>query len=298
VEIMSATIEPIPRTGPRPDETRSLPEIGGIEISGVDLSENLSRERKGWLMRTFRAHPVIVFRDRHLSKERQYEFTLTFGEIEGLHVNRLVDAVKYTPVHTVSNIGSDGKPSAPTRERGNYYWHSDKSYHDVPSLLTMLHGVEIPSRGGETQFANTAMAYAALDEATKQRISGLRAVHSWERSRIQARGLLATEEQKRERPPVDHPIVRTHPDTGAKVLYLGNHASHVLGWPEEDGRALLRWLEAFATQPAFVYSHRWRPGDLVLWDNRCTIHRALPHEDMDKERRVLHRTVVKGTVPY
>jgi alpha-ketoglutarate-dependent taurine dioxygenase len=81
-------------------------------------------------------------------------------------------------------------------------------------------------------------------------------------------------------------------------LYLGNHGSHVLDWPEEEGRALLRWLESFATQPRFVYSHRWRPGDLVLWDNRCTMHRALPHEDMDKERRVLHRTVVKGTVPY
>ena len=162
----------------------------------------------------------------------------------------------------------------------------------------MLHGVEIPSRGGETQFANTALAYAALDDTTKQRIAGLRAVHSWERSRIQSRSLLATEEQKHERPPVDHPIVRTHPDTGAKGLYLGNHASHVLGWPEEEGRALLRWLEAFATQPSFAYSHRWRPGDLVLWDNRCTVHRALPHEDMDIERRVLHRTVVKGTVPY
>ena len=111
-------------------------------------------------------------------------------------------------------------------------------------------------------------------------------------------GHLATDEQKRERPPVDHPIVRTHPDTGAKALYLGNHGSHVLGWPEEEGRALLRWLDAFATQAAFVYSHRWRPGDLVMWDNRCTVHRALPHEDMDKERRVLHRTVVKGTVPY
>src|SRR6202035_3881607 len=100
---MSATIEPIPRTGPRADETRSLPEFGGIEITGVDLSEPLTLERKDRLMRTFRAHPVIVFRDQHLTKEQQYGFTLTFGEIEGLHVNRMVDAAKYTPVHTVSN---------------------------------------------------------------------------------------------------------------------------------------------------------------------------------------------------
>ena len=295
---MSMTLEPIPLTGPHPDETRSLPEFGGIEITGIDLSHPLSRERKDWLLRTFRAHPVMVFRDQHLTKEQQYEFTLNFGEIEGQHVNRLIDAVKYAPVHTVSNIDASGKPAPPMRERGNYYWHSDKSYHDVPSLLTMLHGVEIPPKGGETQFANTALAYAALDEATKSRLTGLRAVHSWERSRVQSRSLPATEEQKRERPPVDHPIVRTHPGTGAKVLYLGNHASHILGWPEDEGRALLRWLEAFATQAAFVYSHRWKPGDLVLWDNRCTMHRALRHENMEQHRRVLHRTVVKGTVPY
>ena len=295
---MSMTLEPIPLTGPHPDETRSLPEFGGIEITGIDLSHPLSRERKDWLLRTFRAHPVMVFRDQHLTKEQQYEFTLNFGEIEGQHVNRLIDAVKYAPVHTVSNIDASGKPAPPMRERGNYYWHSDKSYHDVPSLHTMLHGVEIPPRGGETQFANTALAYAALDEATKSRLTGLRAVHSWERSRVQSRSLPATEEQKRERPPVDHPIVRTHPGTGAKVLYLGNHASHILGWPEDEGRALLRWLEAFATQAEFVYSHRWQLGDLVPWDNRCTVHRALRHEAMEQHRRVLHRTVVKGTVPY
>ncbi len=295
---MSMTLEPIPLTGPHPDETRSLPEFGGIEITGIDLSHPLSRERKDWLLGTFRAHPVMVFRDQHLTKEQQYEFTLNFGEIEGQHVNRLIDAVKYAPVHTVSNVDASGKPAPPLRERGNYYWHSDKSYHDVPSLLTMLHGVEIPPKGGETQFANTALAYAALDAATQSRLTGLRAVHSWERSRVQSRSLPATEEQKRERPPVDHPIVRIHPDTGAKVLYLGNHASHVLGWPEDEGRALLRWLEAFATQAEFVYSHRWQPGDLVLWDNRCTVHRALRHEAMEQHRRVLHRTVVKGTVPY
>ena len=295
---MSMTAQPVPITGPRPAETRSLPEIGGIEIAGVDLSTPPSRDREDWLLRTFRAHPVMVFRDQTLSKDQQYGFTLLFGEIEGQHVNRHIDAVKYAPVHTVSNIDADGRPNQPTRERGNYYWHSDKSYHDIPSLLTMLHGVEIPPRGGETQFANTAMADKGLDDDTKQRLTGLRAVHSWERSRIQSGSLPATGEQKRERPPVDHPVVRTHPDTGEKALYLGNHASHIPGWPEHEGRALLRWLEAHATQPAYVYSHRWRPGDLVLWDNRCTVHRALRHENMEQHRRVLHRTVVKGTAPY
>jgi alpha-ketoglutarate-dependent taurine dioxygenase len=295
---MSATIHPLPSNGPRAHETVSLAAFGGMEIEGIDLSQPLSDERRDWVLGLFRAHPVLVFRDQALTKEQQYAFTQNFGEIEGLHVNRHIDAVKYTPVHTVSNLGPDGPPSAAVRERGNYYWHSDKSYHDVPSLLTMLHGVEIPPAGGETQFANTVKAYAALDAATKRRLEGLRAVHSWERSRLQSFSHPATEEQKRERPPVDHPIVRTHPDTGEKGLYLGNHASHILGMDEVEGRALIRWLERFATQPEFVYSHRWRRGDLVIWDNRCTMHRALTHENMQQERRVLHRTVVKGTVPY
>ena len=294
---MSTTISPIPRIGPTPDETSALPAIGGIEIAGIDLAEPLSQERRDWILRTFRTHPVMVFRDQHLTKQQQYDFTLLFGEIEGLHVNRHLDAEKYTPVHTVSNLTRDGKPSAQPNERGNYFWHSDKSYHDVPSLMTMLHGVEIPPRGGETQFANMTMAYAALDDATKSRLTDLRAVHGWERSRIQSGSPPATEEMKRERPPVDHPIVRTHPGTGEKSLYLGNHASHIVGWPEAEGRALIRWLENFATQPRFVYSHRWRKGDLAMWDNRCTLHRALVHENMANEPRVLHRTVVKGTVP-
>ena len=179
--------------------------------------------------------------------------------------------------------------------------HFGKEVFDsvIPRAIRLA---EAPSHG-KTIFQHdgsnrAAKAYAALDEPTKQRIEGLRAVHSWERSRIQSNSLPATEEQIRERPAVNHPIVRTHPDTGLKSLYLGNHASHILGWPEEEGRALIRWLEAFATQARFVYSHSWRKGDLTIWDNRCTVHRALQHQNMNAERRVLHRTVVKGTVPY
>lgn len=301
---MSATIQAprpahgIPQTGPDADETARLEDFGGIEISDIDLSQPLTEPRRDRAMRLFRKHPVLVFRDQTLTKDEQYEFTLNFGEIEGAHVNRLIDSKNYTPVHTVSNLDADGNPSEILRERGNYYWHSDKSYHAVPSLLTMLHAVELPPKGGETQFANTALAYAALPAATKAEIEGLRAIHSWEASRIQCGGRPATAEQIAERPPVDHPLVRIHPDTGAKALYLGNHASHIVGWPMADGQALLRKLIQHVQQPEFVYTHRWRQGDLVLWDNRCLVHRALPHEAMGVHRRVLHRTVVKGSVPY
>ena len=301
---MSATIAAtgpahgIPPSGPSADETASLDAFGGIEIVDIDLSQSLTEGQRDRILRLFRKHPVLVFRGQKLTKDQQYAFTLNFGEIEGAHVNRLIDSKNYAPVHTVSNLDSDGNPSEILRERGNYYWHSDKSYHAVPSLLTMLHAVELPPKGGETQFANTAKAYAALPDATKAAIDGLRAIHSWEASRIQCGGRPATAEQIAERPPVDHPLVRIHPDSGDKALYLGNHASHIVGRPVADGQALLRTMIQHAQQPAFVYTHRWQQGDLVLWDNRCSVHRALPHESMGVHRRVLHRTVVKGSVPY
>jgi alpha-ketoglutarate-dependent taurine dioxygenase len=277
---------------------RQLAEVGGVEIPDVDLSGALSEALKDRILRLFDAHPILVFRNQQLSKQQQYDFTANFGEIEDQHVGRHQDSVKYAAVHTVSNLDKDGNPSGALPERGNFYWHSDKSYHAVPSLLTMLHAVALPPEGGPTQFANTELAYAALPEATKRRIDGLRAMHSWETSRTKSGSLPATEAQKRERPPVDHPIARTHPVRGRKALYLGNHASHVLGLPEDEGRALLAELEVHATKPAFVYYHRWTHGDLVMWDNRCLLHRALTDYDMGRHARVLHRTVVRGDVPF
>jgi alpha-ketoglutarate-dependent taurine dioxygenase len=271
--------------------------VGGVEITDIDLSQPLSPATKERILNLFAAHPILVFRNQSLTKEQQYNFTLYFGEIEDLHVGRHQDSLKYGAVHTVSNLDKDGKPSGKLPERGNYFWHSDKSYHDVPSLLTMLHAVQLPPTGGPTQFANTEMAYAALPEDIKRCLDGLRAIHSWESSRKKSGSSPATEAQIKERPPVDHPIARTHPVRGTKALYLGNHASHVAGMPEEEGRKLLAALEAHATSPAFVYSHRWGEGDLVMWDNRCLLHRAFNDYDMGSHARVLHRTVVRGSVP-
>jgi alpha-ketoglutarate-dependent taurine dioxygenase len=287
----------IPPSGPAPGDTRTLEAVGGIEITDIDLSQPLAPSLRDHVARTFRKHPILVFRGQQLTKPQQHEFTLHFGEIEGLHVGRLVDGERYGAVHTVSNLDEHGNASSRLRERGNYFWHSDKSYHAVPSLMTMLHAVELPPEGGETQFANTMMAYDALDEATRQQIHDRRAIHSWEASRLQSGSRPATEAQKTERPPVEHPVVRVHPDTGRSALYLGNHGYCIVGMDVEQGRAPLRALLDHATQPRFVYTHSWRQGDLVLWDNRCLLHRALPHPGMGRHRRLLHRTVVKGTVP-
>ena len=274
-----------------------LAPVAGAEITGLDLARPLAPALKDAILAAFLQHHVLVFRGQSLDRAQQLAFTLEFGELED-HVGRLQDADRYTIVHTVSNLDRDGRPSRAMTRGGNYHWHTDKSYHAAPSLMTLLHAVELPAEGGDTQFANTALAYAALPEATRTRLAGLRAVHSWAASRRRSGSPPPSEAEMRERPPVEHPLVRTHPDTGAKALYIGNHAAHVVGLAPEESDALLEELLAHATEPRFVFTHRWRAGDLVLWDNRCLLHRAVANYVVERERRVLHRTVVKGTVPF
>ena len=275
---------------------KRLSPAGGVEITGADLSRPASATLVALIHRALLDHHVVVIRGQALAKQQQYDLTLNFGELED-HVARHSDE-RYAVVHSVTNLDRDGNPTAALETRGNYFWHTDKSYHAVPSLMTMLHAVELPAEGGDTQFANMVLAYRALPEAMKVRLAGLRAIHSWEASRVQSGSKPASEAEKRERPPVSHPIVRTHPETGDKALYIGNHAGRIEGLTEADGKALLAELLAHATRPEFVYTHHWRPGDLVVWDNRALLHRALANYEMGRHRRVLHRTVVRGTAPY
>ncbi|MBT5498011.1 MAG: TauD/TfdA family dioxygenase, partial [Alphaproteobacteria bacterium] len=150
----------------------------------------------------------------------------------------------------------------------------------------------------DTQFANMYLAYEALSDEQKREYADLQVVHSWEANRRNTGNKPASEEERRERPPVTHPLIRTHPETGRKTLYLGVHTSHIEG-REEEGRKMLEDLQAFATQDEFVYSHQWRVGDLAMWDNRCLLHRAIANYGMSTERRILHRTVIKGVdVPH
>lgn len=271
---------------------------GGAAITGLDLSRPLSPDLRETILAAFCKHHILVFRDQELSKEQQLRFTEQFGEIEDHVARHSVAGERYGLVHMVTNVGEDGRPTTKLTQVGNYLWHTDKSYHAVPSLMTVLHARELPPEGGDTQFANMAMAYDALPEATKQRIAGMRVIHSWAASRKRAGAPPPSEIEMTERPPVDHPLVRTHPETGAKTLYIGNHASHILGMPDAEGDALLQELLEHATQPQFIYTHHWRDGDLVMWDNRCLLHRALANYAMATHRRVLHRTVVTGTVPF
>ena len=271
--------------------------IMGAEIGGIDLSKPFDDTVRDAILDALNAYQILIFPDQDLSKDAQIAFTRRFGEMEQ-HVARNYDGKKFGDVHLVSNLDPDGNPTAIPRSTGNLFWHTDKSYHDIPSLATILYAITVPPDGGGTQFANMQLAYEALPESMKEKIAGLRAVHSWEASRDNTFNRPATEEQKKERPPVVHPMVRTHPDTGKKILYLGIHTSHIEGMPVGEGRALLYQLLDFATRPRFQYTHHWKQGQLVMWDNRCLLHRAAGDFEMDRYPRLLHRTVVRGTKPY
>ena len=284
-------------TSDYPFEIAPIADIGGAEVTGVDLSQPVGEDLRDAIVRAFLEFHILVFRDQNLTKDQQAAFSENFGTLEH-HVGRLHDGTPFPIVHTVTNLGPDGRPTQKSVSKGNYHWHTDKSYHAIPSLMTMLHAVEVPENGGDTQFANTQLGYEALSDEMKERIADLKAEHSWEASRLNVGAEPATEEQKRERPPVTHPVARTHPDTGRKTIYLGHHVSHIHGMPKEESDALVKELEDHTTQDRFVYTHRWRKGDYVMWDNRLLLHRALPNYDVGRERRQLHRTVIIGTKPF
>jgi taurine dioxygenase len=260
-----------------------LSPAGGVRIADVDLARPLPSALQDRMAAAFLVHHIVVFPDQSLTREAQFAFAAQFGEVEAHGAHR-PGTKRYAVAHVMSNLDDTGKPGLRFSRAANYHWHTDKPYHPAPPLLTTLYAVELPPEGGDTEFANTALAYAALPADMQRRIAPLRVVFqpAFDASR----------------PAVAHPLVRTHPDTGAKALYLGNHGTHIAGMPEADGAALLAELLEHATQRQFVYVHRWRPGDLIMWDNRCLLHRAVANYQADRYRRVMHRSVVKGTVPY
>ncbi len=286
-----------PKAATRPFTVQRISDVAGGEITGIDLSRPIDAATRDAILDAFLEYHVLVFRDQDLSGDEQLAFTENFGEIEG-HVVRDFSGKAVPKMHIISNLDADGNPTSRPYTSGNYFWHTDKSYHAVPSLMTLLHAKELPPEGGDTQFCNMYLSYEAMPEARRRELAGLKVVHSWEANRRNTGHKPPTEAEKRERPPVIHPLIRTHPDTGRKLLYIGIHTSHVVGMPEADGRALLEELIDYATKPEYVYSHNWHVGDFVMWDNRCLVHRAVKDYDMDAHRRVLHRTVVRGTAPY
>jgi alpha-ketoglutarate-dependent taurine dioxygenase len=276
-----------------------LSSLMGAEITGFDCREPVDAKLRDAIIEALYRHQILVFREQDLTPEQQIAFSEAFGVLE-MHVNQENRGYERPNFHVVTNLDDNGMPLPdPPPEKifnGTRTWHSDKSYMPNPSMATFLYGVEVTKEGGETLFASLTAAYDALDEDEKIRLSGLKCVHSWEQSLRNSGSRPVTEEERQLSPPVTHPLVRTHPGNGRKALYIGMHASHIAGVEEETGRAKLFELLKFATQDRFVFAHKWRGGDLVVWDNSSLVHKSAPF-DHRNERRHLHRTVVRGDIP-
>ena len=284
---LSETIAPI-TVSPHPNGFAA-------EITGVDLANPISDADFAVIHQAFLDHKVLVFRGQPLDDVSHQAFAVRFGELDG-HINNQTRHKTLPKVQVFSNIRQDGGTTGVHPEKGTLVWHTDKSYTATPSLTTILRSPAIAKEGGDTLFADMVRAYDSLPEATKSSIATRRAIHDWARSREKSDERPATPEEIAAAPPVDHPMVRTHPETGLKALYIGNHASHVVDMPRAEGEALLADLEAQATQPPLLYRHQWRVDDVLLWDNRCTMHCVEPY-DAAKEKRAVHRVVVKGDRP-
>jgi alpha-ketoglutarate-dependent 2,4-dichlorophenoxyacetate dioxygenase len=268
------------------------------EITGIDLTVPLAREDFRAIWDAFNEHQILVFRDQRFDDESQVAFSRNFGALETMEAHA---SNNWQPGHiaVMTNLDASGNllpldhPSMIHRLR-NELWHTDSSFKPVAALCSLLSGREVPPVGGNTDFASARAAYSALPDARKQALEGLIAVHRVAKP-DDVEDEAYSEEQK-QRLTVTHPLVRTNPVNGRKNLYVGSHAQAIIGKSREEGRALLDELTDFCTQPQFVYSHPWRQYDLVIWDNRCVLHRATTF-DKTKYRRKMHRTTVAGTAP-
>ena len=283
-------------TGGRSTRFAPLSSAAGVELVGADLAGPVSDDLQRAIAAALEEHHVLVVRDQSLSDDDLVAFARMFGAVEAHYVLN-ADGSPMSPVHQVSNLDELGKPNSKPFQNSNFFWHSDKSYRSLPTFVTILNPLELPPDGGETQFANLIAAYAGLPVDRQRAIRGLKVVHSLEHMRTVLDERALSAEEKMASPPVEHPLVRTHPTTGEKSLYLGIYCSHVVGMPPDDSRRLLDELVEHASRREFVYTHRWRPGDVIAWDNRWLMHRALPNFEMDKHRRVMRRVVVRGTAP-
>ena len=286
----------------------------GAEIADVDLSRPLDDGTFASIAKCFFEHQVVVFRDQKLTPFQQIAFTRRFGELEH-HVRKEHRLEGHPEILIVSNVVDERGVAVGVQDAGRF-WHSDLSYKQVPSLLSALYALEVPIRDGlvlgATSFASTTAAYEALAEDQQRRLQGLRNVHSYRYYRArnlqaqkeeQARGARVvqehslSEEQLRSVPDVEVPVVRTHPVTGRKSLFINEaHTSRVLGLPEDEGAALLALLCAHIVKPKFRYEHEWRVGDLLMWDNVSVQHKANFDYDLPM-RRLMHRTTVRGSAP-
>ncbi len=265
----------------------------GATVTGVNLRRLTTSDWQA-IESGFNQYAVVVFKDQHLNDAEQVVFSQRFGRME----RSLSRSAGRSAIANLSNVDAAGNPAAAGSTldlflKGNTYWHTDSSFKIVGAKASLLSPRALPSTGGETEFADMRAAWDALGPAMQEKLTGLEAIHSYWYSQSLVGGTeLFSQEDWDDLPPVSHPVVKIHPETGRKNLYIGRHASHIVGMPEAEGRQLLQHLVDDGCQPPRTYLHRWEAGDLVLWDNRCVLHRG--YEWPKTEARTMHRTTVAG----
>ena len=271
----------------------------GAEVLGLDLSEPLDNAEFKRIHRAHLDHHVLVFRDQRITPQQQIDFSRRFGPLQ-IHVLHQFQLPRHPEVLIVSNVIENGQPIG--LGDAGVYWHSDLSYKERPSLGSMLHAQELPAEGGDTLFANMHLAWDTLPTGLQQAVEGLRAEHSYLVKYEQLREKnpwrpKLSEAQVAEVKPVVQPVVRTHPETCRKALFVSEHfTTRIVGMPEDESRDMLAQLFAHSVRPEHIYRHRWQAHDMVFWDNRSLMHLATPFPA--HMRRRLNRTTIEGDVPF
>ncbi|RYF81311.1 MAG: TauD/TfdA family dioxygenase [Comamonadaceae bacterium] len=280
-------------------DIRPLGSAFGAEVLGLDLGQPLHADDFARVHAAHLAHHVLVFRDQRITPAQQVAFSRRFGPLQ-IHVQKKFQLAGHPEVLIVSNIKENGEPVG--LGDAGAFWHSDLSYKERPSLGSLLHAQELPSEGGDTLFADQHAAYDALPEALKTTLAPLRAEHSYlaKYDELRARNPwrpALTQAQLDEVKPVVQPVVRTHPETGRKALFVSEHfTTRIVGLPDDESRAVLDELFALSVKPELTLRHRWLPHDMVFWDNRSVLHLAAGTPD--HLRRKLYRTTIEGDAPY
>jgi taurine dioxygenase len=268
-------------------------ELMGATVSGIDLSGPLDKATCQSLKTALLTHHLLCFRGQSLTPLQFADAGRLFGklQVQLLSDYRLPDVQEVTVISNYNKM-TTGKPHVRATN-----WHTDDSYFAQPAMATMLLAKALPTKGGRTEFINTHAVFDALPEHLRQRIEGCRAVHKYQSRRAKAPVAVRTPEEEVATPDVSHSLIRTHPETGRAALYINpNRIDHVVGMEPSDSDILLDELYDFAFQPQFRHHHDWQLGDMVIWDNRCTMHRATTNFDIN-ERREFQRILLKGTVP-
>ncbi len=270
----------------------------GVRISGVDLSRPLDDEEFARIDLAINQYSLLLFEYQQMNDDRHLEFSHRFGQLEEEHVS-YYSSGEVTYIGHIGNIDADGNMISARQIKsstGNEMWHSDSSFREIPAMYSILCAYEVPAEAGETEFASARAAYQRLDQAIRDRIDGRVGIHDYIYSRTKVGEDAVTQGQRTYMHPVRQRLVRQNPVTGEKNVFVGSHVKQIEGMADDEAKALIEQLIKEIARPQSVYRHRWRAGDVVIWDNRCTLHRGCGYDD-EKYRRRMHQTRVRGICP-